>query len=108
MAKYYGPLGFGLSEQKETSPGVWELIPNERYYYGDRIKINRRVDSSAINGNFNVSSQLSIMADPYALAHYFEIRYAVVDGVKWTVLNVDVQAPRLLLTLGGLYVEQEN
>lgn len=102
MAKYYGVIGY--AETIETSPGVWEESITERSYYGDIIKNNRSLQNSEyLNDNINVSNQISIVADPYAIANFHAIRYAEFMGAKWKVPSVDVQTPRLLLTLGGLY-----
>lgn len=102
MAKYYGAIGY--AETVETSPGVWEERITERSYYGDVIKNNRNLQNSEyLNDNINVSNQISIVADPYAIANFHAIRYAEFMGTKWKVPSVDVQTPRLLLSLGGLY-----
>ena len=102
MAKYYGVIGY--AETTETSPGVWTERITERSYYGDIIKNNRNLQNSEyLNDNINVSNQISIVADPYAIANFHAIRYAEFMGAKWKVPSVDVQTPRLLLTLGGLY-----
>ena len=102
MAKFYGVIGYAVSEQ--TAPGVHKVKIVERAYYGDVIKNNRRLQSSEyVNDDVNVSNQISVVADPYAVQNFHAIRYVEFMGVKWKVTTVDVQYPRLLLTLGGLY-----
>ena len=102
MAKYYGAIGY--AEPFETSPGVWDERIVERSYYGDIIRNTRNLQNSEhLNDNVNVSNQISIVADPYAIANFHAIRYAEFMGAKWKVPTVDVQTPRLLLSLGGLY-----
>ena len=102
MAKYYGAIGY--AEPFETSPGVWDERIVERSYYGDIIRNTRNLQNSEhLNDNINVSNQISIVADPYAIANFHAIRYAEFMGAKWKVPTVDVQTPRLLLSLGGLY-----
>jgi len=46
---------------------------------------------------------LAVTTDAYANEHFFAICYIKWAGTLWTVSNVDVQSPRLLLTLGGVY-----
>lgn len=102
MAKFYGAIGF--AEQVESTPGVWEekIIP--RCYFGDLIRNTRRLESAdQINDGINVSNQISIVADPYANKNFHTMRYVEFMGAKWKVSNVEVQYPRLILTLGGLY-----
>jgi hypothetical protein len=105
MAKFYGPIGFGLTEQKEISPGVWETNPVEKNVYGDIIRLNRRLENSDnLNDNINLSVQISIIADPWIQDNIYEIKYIVYKNKKWKVREVDASTPpRLLLILGGLY-----
>ena len=107
MPKFYGAVGY--AKTVETSPGVSVEQITERNYYGDVIRNTRRLQSAdKINDDINVSNEISIVADPYANDHFYAIRYVVFQGAKWKVLNVDVQYPRLILSLGGLYNVQEN
>ena len=107
MPKFYGAVGY--AETVETSPGVWEEQITERNYYGDVIRNTRRLQSAdKVNDDINISNEISIVADPYANDHFYAIRYVVFQGAKWKVSNVDVQYPRLILSLGGLYNVQEN
>lgn len=102
MAKYYGKIGY--AETAETTPGVWKQQIVERDYYGDLIRNMRRLQSSdKVNDDINVSNELSIVADPYAMNNFHSMRYAEFMGAKWKVSSVEVQYPRLILTLGGLY-----
>ena len=103
MAKYYGTVGY--AETKETVPGVWIEQMIERKYYGDIVKpYSRGINNSErINDDVIVSNQISILADQYAYNHFFAIRFVEWMGSAWKVTNVEVQAPRLILTLGGIY-----
>ena len=102
MAKFHGVIGFG--ESVETAPGVWKDIPVEREYYGDVIRNSRRLDNGdRVNNDISVGNSISIVADAYAGAHFFAMRYIRWAGVFWTVENVDVESPRLILRLGGVY-----
>lgn len=102
MAKWYGKIGY--AETVETEPGIWEDVFTERSYYGDLIRNTRRLQSSSsVNDDVVVSNQISIVADPYANKHIFAMRYIEFQGAKWKISDVEVQHPRLLLTLGGVY-----
>lgn len=103
MARWCGNVGY--AETVETVPGVWEEVITERLYYGDEYKSNRSIQTSqsGTNDNVNVSNQISFVADPYANEHIYAIRYAEFQGAKWRVTNIDVQRPRLILSLGGLW-----
>jgi hypothetical protein len=102
MARFYGAVGYGVSV--ETSPGVWEEALIEVSYYGDLIKNARKLENvDKLNSDISVSNSISIVADEYAVEHFFAIRYARWAGVLWTVTDVEVQHPRLILRLGGVY-----
>lgn len=102
MAKFFGEIGF--AEYVETAPGVISEQITERSYYGDLLRNTRRLQAAdQVNDNINVSNEISIIADPYANEHFYAMRYVKFMGAKWKVSNVEVQYPRLNLTLGGLY-----
>lgn len=102
MAKFYGAIGY--AEMIESSPGVFKEQITERKYYGDIIRNARRLQSAdKLNDDINVTNEISIVADPYATENFYSMRYVEFMGAKWKVNNVEVQYPRLVLTLGGLY-----
>lgn len=105
MAKWSGMIGF--ENQAETEPGVWEDCIVEKKYFGDFLKNYRSLDDkSQINDSVSISNQISFVSDPYARNNFFKIRYATFMGAKWKVKNIDVQLPRIVLSLGELYNEQ--
>lgn len=100
--KWFGQIGF--AETVETTPGVWKEQWTVRNYYGDIIRNSRRMQTAdKLNDDVQISNQISILADPYAENHIYSMRYAEFQGTKWKVSDVEVQSPRLLLTLGGKY-----
>lgn len=102
MAKFFGEIGF--AETVETAPGVWVEQITKRQYFGDVIQNTRMLQASGqVNDNINVSNKISILSDPYAVANFHSIRYVEFMGTAWKVSNVDVQYPRLVLSLGGVY-----
>lgn len=102
MAKFYGNIGF--AETVETEPGVWVEEMTVRPYYGDLVRNTRRLENSGgVNDNVNISNDISIIADPYANHNFHSIRYIEFMGAKWKVSNIEVQHPRLILTIGGMY-----
>lgn len=102
MAKFYGQVGY--AETQETRPGIFEEVVTERNYAGDVFRNTRKLEAGeSINDNVVVNNSLSIVADPYAYQHFFAIRYVRWMRALWKVTNVEVQSPRLLLTIGGVY-----
>ena len=102
MTRWCGVIGY--AETLEIEPGVWSEEFTERKYYGDLLRNSRRLQvSQQINDDITISNQISILADPYAVQHFHAIRYAELFGTKWKVSSVEVQYPRLILELGGVY-----
>ena len=107
MAKWYGSVGF--AKTVETEAGIWEEKIVSDDYYGDLISNFRSLQSSGeVNDDVNIANKISMLADPFAVNNFHTIRYAEYLGTKWKVTNVEVQYPRLILTLGGVYVENSN
>lgn len=59
--------------------------------------------SESLNDDINVANEISIVADPFAMQNFHKMRYVVFMGEKWKVSSVEVQYPRLILTIGGIY-----
>ncbi len=102
MAKFYGEIGY--AETKETKPGVWTEVIVERLYFGDVTRDTRKWQKAdGLNDNLIINNLISVIADAYALENFFAIRYVNWMGVSWKVSNIEVQAPRLILTIGDVY-----
>lgn len=105
--RWYGKIGYATSI--ETSPGVWKDKITDKYYRGEIIRNSSRWNNSnSINGDLTVSNQISILSDPYIIGNFQNIRYVEFMGTLWKVTDVAVQYPRLVLTLGGVYNEQQT
>lgn len=102
MAKFFGSVGYG--ETTEIAPGVWDDVLVEYKYYGDVIRNSRKFQNGEnLNDDLRVGNSISIVADAYAHEHFFAIRYVEWAGTLWIVSDVEVQSPRLILRLGGVY-----
>jgi len=107
MSKYFGKIGYGVTE--ETRPGVYEQTLREREYYGDIVRNIRRYENGGkVNDDLNINMTLSIVADPFAYQNFHQIRYAEYIGTNWKVSSVETQFPRLILTLGGVYNGEDD
>lgn len=104
--KFFGAIGF--AETVESKPGVWDEQITEHNYYGDVTRNFRRLESSEyLNDNINVSNEISIVADPFANQNFHTMRYIEFMGTKWKINSVEVQLPRLILSIGGKYNDNE-
>lgn len=104
MAKFYGNIGFAMTKEEPANSGIWIEDIEEHPYSGELIKKRVRYDrAETLNDNINLSLNVSIIADSFATENYHRIRYVVYRQVKWKVTDVELQYPRLTLTIGGLY-----
>ena len=102
MAKYSGYVGFAVVE--ETEMGVWTQSISERLCYGDVLRRRLNVQqNTSINGDITLSNEISIVADPYANENFHCIRFVTYMGKRWCVTGVEVEYPRIRLTLGGVF-----
>ena len=104
MAKWFGKVGY--SETVETAPGVWTPQDTIQEYTGDILRHTTRWadNSNSTNDNLRISTQISFIADPFAINKCHTIKWVEFMGAKWGVDNVDpTQLPRLILTLGEAY-----
>lgn len=105
--KYYGNIGFSVFT--ETKRGVVSETTVARPYYGDVLRLNRRWDNAQqVNDNLNVNNSISILSDPYANENFANIRWVEFMNAKWKVTNVELQYPRIILQIGGLYNDSES
>lgn len=104
MARFSGEIGYGQTEEIPVGSGVYVDVITEYPYFGDVIRNTRALDSgSNLNPDIAVGNSISIVADEYAKEHFFAIRYIRWEGALWTVTNVEVRRPRLILSLGSVY-----
>lgn len=102
MAKFYGKIGYAMTNEK--APGVWTSEIVEKESYGDILKHTKRyVTSDSVNDNLTISVEISIIQDPFAVENFHLIKYVEFGGAKWKVDTVDPQYPRLILSLGEVY-----
>ena len=101
--KWHGVIGYATSVQ--YSPGKWKDQIAEHYYSGDLIRSSSRWSPSSDStiDNLNINNQISIVANPFAYQNFHSMKYIEFMGTKWKITNVEVQPPRLILTVGGVY-----
>lgn len=104
MAKFFGELGYGHAVETPAGSGVYIDQITERSYYGDVVRNSRRLEApQKVNFDIQLSNSIRIVADDYADQNIEAIRYVRWNGSLWIVNYVEVQRPRLVLELGGVY-----
>lgn len=102
MARFYGNVGF--VETVENVPGVHAPVATEFPYYGNVERNSLKMENGeSARLDLRVSNSISILADAHALRHFSKIRYVMWEGVRWTVSDIEIRRPRLILLLGEVY-----
>lgn len=102
MAKFHGKVGY--IQTKETSPGVYTEVVTERDCVGDILRNNKRWEESEnLNDNITISNRFSILTDEYINQNVKNLRYIIWMGAKWKVTSFEIERPRIILTVGGIY-----
>ena len=102
MGKWSGKIGD--SSPVEVRRGVMEHQITERSHVGDLIRNTRRTEGGdRIIENLVLSNSVSLVADAFAMNHFFEMVYITMFGTKWKISTVEVKPPRLILQIGEVY-----
>jgi hypothetical protein len=99
----------GTKIADETANSL-KLIVEEVNNATELIKSTSRWQQAGdkINDNLTVDNLISIIADPFANQNFHAMRYVKWMGASWKITKVDVQRPRLILTIGGVYNGQQT
>ena len=102
MGKWSGKIGY--SSPVEVRPGVMEHQITERPHVGDLVRNARRTEGGdRIIENLVLSNSVSLVADAFAMNHFFEMVYIEMFGTRWKITTVEVKPPRLILQIGEVY-----
>lgn len=103
MRRFYGKVGYAITKAEEGSD-VYKDEVVEKMYYGDLLSFHSKWENSGdVNDNLIIGQKLSILADAFANENFSHIKYVELMGVKWKVIMIEPERPRLTLTLGGVY-----
>lgn len=102
MARFHGKVGF--IEPKEIEPGIWEDTPVEKSYTGVILSAHTKwEENQSLNDNLTLSTRVAITMNTTQTCSLGYIRYVSLHGQRWCVTKIDVQAPKVILSIGGLY-----
>jgi hypothetical protein len=104
MAKFHGVIGYVKSEESETAPGVYNEVVTERPCSGDILRNTKRWETGErVNDNLTIDNRFSIIADEFAISNVQVMRYLNIQGSLWKITSFEIQRPRIILTVGGVY-----
>ena len=100
--KFYGNIGFAVT--KDMGDDIWKEVITDKKYAGDVLRLQRNRDSGEhINDGLRINTQISVLMDPWFQDHLSGLRYVDYLGTKWIAESIDIQSPRINITLGGIY-----
>lgn len=100
--KFYGKIGY--IDETEKFRGVWGNVAVEREAVGDILSNIRRWETdSTIADEFTTSNRISVLADGFLLEHISMMRYVVWNNTAWEIKSVEINRPRVIISLGGIY-----
>ena len=104
MAKFSGMIGFSLEAEDAGETGIWSPRITEKLYYGDIANATYKWnDNSKVNEDLNISNKFSIVANSFAIENLGHMLYVKWRGFKWKIITAELQWPRIILYVGGLY-----
>lgn len=103
MARFHGPVGFGVYEDNQET-GLASERMEERRYYGRILSHTRQwVETDGLNDDLKLQNRIAITANDYAFAHLSSLRYVKWKGAVWKITGVEVKGPEIWLTIGGIW-----
>lgn len=102
MAKFSGLVGY--ITQSETSPGIWSPVEETTMMKGDIIRQSANgQNGDKVNSDISLNHRVSLIGDAYSFGNYYNFKWIEVNGVKWVISSIEIQRPRLIVTLGGVW-----
>lgn len=105
--KFSGKIGFMIDET-EVAKDIYRPSIVERPYVGELSEYRQQMQNTDFqNKSLTITNQVSIVSDLYLRKHYQTIIYIEINHVKWTVTSIQIGYPRIRLTTGEVYHENE-
>lgn len=102
MARFAGLVGYVT--QEESVPGVWSPVDKSVMMRGDVIRQSSSVQNDdKVNSDITLNHRVSLLGDSYAFNNYFNLKWIEFGGRKLEIASVELQRPRIIVTIGGLY-----
>lgn len=105
--KWHGHIGFSITAETPPGSGVYRSSITERSYHGEVYRDSRRwAKAEGLNDDLLISNQISLVSDVFALENLPHMRYITMYKQKWCITDIEVNYPRIVITMGGLYHDE--
>jgi len=108
MGKFFGKVGLVIMER--TAPGVYMPNTVTKPCYGEVLNVTKRWQGAAeqVNDNLNIDSRISILSNKFLTENLSHIRFVEWMGALWKVTSVELSYPRIILSIGGVYNDNDE
>lgn len=92
---------------KNEGEGIYSEEIEEKVYYGDLLssRWNNENNSNSTNTNIKLNNSISIICDKYLSENISVMRYITYKNSKWCITGIEIQPPRIIINIGGIYNE---
>lgn len=103
--KYSGKIGFAV--MKNEGNGIYTEEIEEKVYYGDLLssRWNNENNQNSTNTNVRLNNSISVICDKYLSENISVMRYITYKNSKWCINGIEIQPPRIIINIGGIYNE---
>lgn len=102
--RFCGEVGYGQTVESPAGSGIWKDIITEKIYMGDVVRASRRLEQGeGINSDISVGNSISVVADPFTIENFQNIKYVKWNGTRWKATSVEIKERRLIIELGEVY-----
>lgn len=102
MAKFRGKIGMNRGPV-ETGPGIFTRTIEDVEVSGEMKSIGLRWPAAGMQDGIKAKHILSIIVPEKESIEFNEVVYVIWHNVKWSVVDISYERPRINLTLGGRY-----
>lgn len=105
MARAAVLIGFEFPGDLNHETGEYESGGIEEHKFGaDLTRLNNNVQTgNKLESDLKLDMAFQVIASKWLYSNFQWIRYIKFNGAYWTITNVQVQRPRLILQAGGIY-----
>lgn len=92
---------------KNEGEGVYTEEIEEKVYYGDLLssRWNNENNQNSTNTNVRLNNSISVICDKYLSENISVMRYITYKNSKWCITGIEIQPPRIIINIGGIYNE---
>lgn len=103
--KFHGFLGFVKFVESGTSPGKFDVVEEEIPVKGDLLRNALKYEPVEGNEKLNmaISNRFSFIAPNRVFENFEFLKFITWNNVRWNISNIEVNSPRLIVSISGVY-----